>query len=91
MITPHTPDELDPDLAVDVGAFEAFAEAVVAAVLAPALDSAAAGAAEGAAEVGESGTVVAGEGADALYTLPDGSMSFSGYGPDGTSYSFDVG
>jgi hypothetical protein len=35
--------------------------------------------------------VLTGEGADALYTLPDGSMSFSGYAPDGTSYSFDVG
>lgn len=90
MTTPHTPDELDPDLAVEAGAFEAFAEAVVAAVLAPALDSAAAEGV-GAAEVGESGSVVTGEGADALYTLPDGSMSFSGYAPDGTSYSFDVG
>lgn len=87
MTTPY-----DPDLAIDAGAFEAFAEAVVAAVLAPLVDAggvttvAAEATAETAAESG--GSVIAGQGADALYTLPDGSVSFSGYGIDGTSYSF---
>ncbi|MGD9531512.1 hypothetical protein [Pseudonocardia sp.] len=96
-------DAIDPDLAVVEGAFEAFAEAVVATVLgvvpgaeaAVVADAAAGGAAEPtetaeAAGATEGGSVIAGEGADALYTLPDGSISFSGYGMDGTSYSFGV-
>lgn len=90
-------DADDPDLAVAEGAFEAFAEAVAAAVLGPMPGAEAAEAAEAAEWAGaatdgpaEGGSVVAGEGADALYTLPDGSVSFSGYGIDGTSYSFGV-
>ncbi|MGQ0573207.1 MAG: hypothetical protein ACT4RN_03265 [Pseudonocardia sp.] len=108
-----TPDDLDPDLAVADGAFEAFAQAVVAAVLAPiaglagdagavaAMGEAGVGdAGVGDAGVGEAGmgeagggtggSVIAGEGGDAIYTMPDGSVSFAGSGIDGTSYSFDV-
>lgn len=90
-------DAIDPDLAVDDGDFVAFAEAVVGAVLGTTLGTDALTGAATADEVpdgGEAadgaGSVIAGEGADALYTLPDGSVSFSGYGLDGTSYSFGV-
>jgi hypothetical protein len=51
------------------------------------------GGAEATDYVGQ-GTAIAGEGGDALYTLPDGTMSFSGSGPGGlgdVDYSFDIG
>ena len=103
-------DLTDPDLAVDAEAFEVFAGLVSAAVLSDAAGAVAAtdvafdaadptstgedvGGAEVADQVGQA-TVVAGEGGDALYTLPDGTMSFSGSGPGGlgdVDYSFDVG
>ncbi|MGE3288292.1 MAG: hypothetical protein AB7J32_19645 [Pseudonocardia sp.] len=99
-------DAIDPDLAVADGAFEAFAQAVVATVLGAVPGGEAAAVADaggavegmtadgpvagGAADAADGGSALAGEGADALYTLPDGSISFSGYGIDGTSYSFGV-
>lgn len=94
--------EPDPDLAVDADAFEAFAEAVTAAVLGPLLGAPdlpgapdAPGAdAGGPVGAGDGGSVVAGEGGDALYTLPDGSISFSGSTPGGfgdVGISFDAG
>jgi hypothetical protein len=101
----QTPD-VDPDLAVDEGAFEAFAEVVTAAVLgvvggdAEAVDALAEGdgAGEGAgAEVtdpGSAGSVVYSSDGDSITTLPDGSVSFMGSSPGGfgdISYDSDLG
>jgi hypothetical protein len=98
-----TPD-VDPDLAVDEGAFEQFAEVVMAAVLGTAPGDAAVDA-PGAGDDGDTagaevadtdpaGSVVYSSDGDAVYTMPDGSVSFMGSSPGhfgDISYDSDLG
>jgi len=99
----HTPD-VDPDLAVDESAFEAFAEVVTAAVLGTAPGDAAAVDAPGGGDsdaagvevpdTDPAGSVVYSSDGDAVYTMPDGSVSFMGSSPGhfgDISYDSDLG
>jgi hypothetical protein len=93
--------DVDPDLAVDEGAFEAFAEVVTAAVLgtvagdAAAVDAPAEGdtAATEVPDAAAGSATFSGDG-DSITTLPDGSISFSGSTPGGfgdVDFNSDLG
>jgi len=101
--------DLDPDLAVEDADFDQFADLLVQSVLGSAgtgdlgtVDGAIEGVAQGVdhgadhglPDVGDAGSVVAGEGGDAVFTLPDGTVSFTGSSSGGfgdVGFSSDLG